>query len=358
MTVERKSKKYFVTGGAGFIGSALVRHLINETAHEVLVVDKLTYAGNLESLASVSQCPRYRFIQADISDDVKMRQLFADFQPNVVVNLAAESHVDRSIDAAGPFINTNIVGTYVLLEVALHFWQKMPSEKKNEFRFHHVSTDEVFGSLGADGRFSETSPYRPNSPYAASKASSDHLVRAWSHTYGLPVLLSNSSNNYGPFHFPEKLVPLTILNCMEGKPLRVYGTGENVRDWIFVGDHVRAILTIVEHGRPGESYNIGTNCERTNIDVVRTICSIIDLLAPSAAIGKHESLIEFVTDRPGHDFRYAIDPGKMQREFGWAPMETFESGLVKTVEWYFANRAWWDRVRSGVYRGERLGLKL
>jgi dTDP-glucose 4,6-dehydratase len=348
------TQRFLVTGGAGFIGSAFVRHALAATAHHVLVVDKLTYAGNLDSLASVKNHPRFDFVRADIGDAAKMRGVLADFQPDVILHLAAESHVDRSIDGPAEFVNTNIVGTFVLLQQALAYWRTLPELKAGRFRFHHVSTDEVFGSLDAHGRFSEDSPYRPNSPYSASKAASDHLVRAWHHTYGLPIVVSNCSNNFGPCHFPEKLIPLTILNALEGKPLPVYGKGENVRDWLYVDDHARALLLIAERGRIGHGYNVGADCERANIAVVRTICALMDELAPDA-VGPRERLITFVADRPGHDLRYAMDARKLRGELGWAPRETFESGLRKTVEWYLANRAWWERIRAGVYRGERLG---
>jgi dTDP-glucose 4,6-dehydratase len=322
----------------------------------VFVLDKLTYAGNLDSLAPVANDPRYRFLRADITDAAGLRNIIDDFQPDVILHLAAESHVDRSIDAAGPFIQTNIVGTYLLLEAAFAYWLKLPPYRKNEFRLHHISTDEVFGSLGADGLFNEASPYRPNSPYAASKAASDHLVRAWHQTYGLPVVLSNCSNNFGPYQFPEKLIPLTILNCLEAKPLPVYGTGKNVRDWLFVEEHAQALILIAEQGQPGESYNVGGNCERSNIEVVKAICSLMDKMAPDTSIGKHEALIHFVADRPGHDCRYAIDASKIHEKLGWTPHETFESNLARTVRWYLDNRRWWERIRSSVYRGERLGL--
>lgn len=347
--------RFMVTGGAGFIGSAVVRHLIRHTGHRVLVVDKLTYAGNLDSLAPVADDARYSFVRADIADAPKMRELFDQFQPDVVMHLAAESHVDRSIDGPGEFIQTNIVGTFVLLQSALGYWRKLQANAADRFRFHHVSTDEVFGSLGAEGRFSEDTPYQPNSPYSASKAAADHLVHAWHHTYKLPTLISNCSNNYGPYHFPEKLIPLIILNALEGKPLPVYGAGENVRDWLYVEDHARALVLVAERGRLGEKYNVGGDSERTNIAVVRGICRLMDELAPGPA-SPRESLISFVTDRPGHDLRYAIDARKIQHELGWRPQETFESGLRKTVEWYLANRAWWERIRSGVYSGERLGM--
>jgi dTDP-glucose 4,6-dehydratase len=348
------TKRFLVTGGAGFIGSAFVRHALAATDHHVLVVDKLTYAGNLDSLAPVKDHPRFKFVRADIADAAKMRAALTDFQPDVVLHLAAESHVDRSIDGPAEFVQTNVVGTFVLLQQALGYWRTLPSSKAEHFRFHHVSTDEVFGSLAADGLFNEDSPYRPNSPYSASKAASDHLVRAWHHTYGLPVVISNCSNNFGPCHFPEKLIPLTILNALEGKPLPVYGKGENVRDWLYVEDHARALLLIAERGRVGHGYNVGADCERSNIAVVRAICALMDELAPDS-IGPHERLITFVADRPGHDLRYAMDARKIRQELGWVPQETFATGLRKTVAWYLTNRAWWERIRSSVYRGERLG---
>jgi dTDP-glucose 4,6-dehydratase len=348
------TKRFLVTGGAGFIGSAFVRHALAATDHHVHVVDKLTYAGNLDSLAPIKDHPRFKFVRADIADAAKMRGVLADFQPDVILHLAAESHVDRSIDGPAEFVATNIVGTFVLLQQALGYWRTLPSGKAAHFRFHHVSTDEVFGSLDADGLFNEDSPYRPNSPYSASKAASDHLVRAWHHTYGLPVVISNCSNNFGPCHFPEKLIPLTIVNALEGKPLPVYGKGENVRDWLYVEDHARALLLIAERGRIGHGYNVGADCERSNIAVVRAICALMDELAPDS-IGPRQRLITFVTDRPGHDLRYAIDARKIRQDLGWAPQETFETGLRKTVEWYLINRAWWERIRSNVYRGERLG---
>jgi dTDP-glucose 4,6-dehydratase len=350
------SKRFLVTGGAGFIGSALARHLIRHTNHYVLVVDKLTYAGNLDSLAPISNDPRYAFVRADVADAAKMQDLFDVNQPDVIVHLAAESHVDRSIDGPEDFIRTNVVGTYTLLQVARTYWRTLPPTKKDGFRFHHVSTDEVFGSLPETGRFMETTPYNPNSPYAASKASSDHLVRAWNHTYGLPTLISNCSNNYGPYHFPEKLIPLTIVNALEGVNLPVYGSGSNVRDWLYVEDHVRALMAVALGGQVGQTYCIGGNSERTNHQVVRAICALMDELAPNPNIGKHETLVSFEADRPGHDLRYAIDPTRISTQLGWQPLETFESGLRKTVEWYLANRPWWERIRSGVYRGERLGV--
>lgn len=349
-------KKYLVTGGAGFIGSAVVRRLIEVTDHQVLVVDKLTYAGNLESLASVSSNSRYRFERADIADFSAMRRIVNEFSPDAIMHLAAESHVDRSIDSPGDFIQTNIVGTFSLLQAALGYWRKLPAGKKPDFRFHHISTDEVFGSLDANGYFEEDTPYRPNSPYSASKAGSDHLVRAWCHTYGLPVVVTNCSNNYGPYHFPEKLIPLTIINALQGKPLPVYGTGENVRDWLHVDDHAEALLLVAQRGMPGQSYNIGGHNEFTNIDVVRSICALIDELAPHPSIGPRANLITFVADRPGHDARYAINAAKVRDALGWMPRHTFESGLRQTVQWYLDNKTWWERVRSGVYRGERLGV--
>jgi dTDP-glucose 4,6-dehydratase len=348
------TKRYLITGGAGFIGSAVARHLVRETDYRVCVADKLTYAGNLASLEPIANNPRYSFVRADIADAARMRELFSSFRPDVVMHLAAESHVDRSIDGPAAFMQTNIIGTYTLLEAALAYWRGLPKSAQRDFRFHHISTDEVFGSLDADGCFCETSAYDPRSPYSASKAASDHLVRAWHHTYGLPVLISNCSNNFGPCHFPEKLIPLIILNALEGKPLPVYGKGENVRDWLYVDDHARALLLIAERGRVGDSYNVGANCERTNIAVVRAVCALMDELAPDA-VGPRERLITFVADRPGHDLRYAIDARKLRDELGWAPQESFESGLRKTVEWYLTNRPWWERIRSKVYRGERLG---
>jgi dTDP-glucose 4,6-dehydratase len=348
--------KYFVTGGAGFIGSAVVRRLIEATPHEVLVVDKLTYAGNLESLATVAADRRYAFLKADIADIARMRRAVADFAPDVIMHLAAESHVDRSIDGPAEFIHTNLVGTFSLLQAALDYWRGLPDARKQSFRFQHISTDEVFGSLPADGLFCEDSPYQPNSPYSASKAGSDHLVRAWHHTYGLPVVLTNCSNNYGPYHFPEKLIPLAIINAMQGRNIPVYGTGANIRDWLHVEDHAEALLLVAEAGQNGESYNIGGRSERTNLAVVQSICAILDEVAPDATIGRRASLITFVTDRPGHDARYAIDASKIERCLGWKPRYDFESGLRETVKWYLANEPWWTRVQSGVYRGERLGV--
>ena len=350
------AKRFLVTGGAGFIGSAVVRKLVRDTPHDVLVVDALTYAGNLDSLEPVANSPRYRFLQADIRDQGAMDAAVTSFRPDVIMHLAAESHVDRSIDGPAEFLSTNVTGTFTLLQAALGYWRNLDEAGREAFRFHHISTDEVFGSLGADGFFHEETPYQPNSPYSASKAASDHFVRAWRHTYGLPTVMTNCSNNYGPYHFPEKLIPLMIINALEGKPLPVYGKGDNVRDWLYVDDHAGALIEVATRGRVGESYNIGGWNERKNIDVVRAICALLDELAPDSAGGSRERLISWVADRPGHDQRYAIDASKIERELGWKPKETFESGLRKTVEWYLANQPWWDRVRSGGYRGERLGL--
>jgi dTDP-glucose 4,6-dehydratase len=349
-------KRFLITGGAGFIGSAVVRRLMRETEHRVCVVDKLTYAGNLASLAPIANNPRYLFVRADVADPARMQDVFSSYRPDVVMHLAAESHVDRSIDGPAPFIQTNIVGTYTLLERALAYWRALPQTARDDFRFHHISTDEVFGSLEAGGHFSEATAYAPRSPYSASKAASDHLVRAWHHTYGLPVVLSNCSNNYGPYHFPEKLIPLTIINGLEGKTLPVYGDGGNVRDWLYVDDHARALLSVVEGGRLGETYCIGGRSERTNLAVVKSICALLDELAPGKAVASRESLITFVADRPGHDRRYAIDPTRIGAELGWQPRESFDSGLRKTVEWYLDNRAWWQAIRGNVYAGERLGV--
>ncbi|AKE12572.1 MULTISPECIES: dTDP-glucose 4,6-dehydratase [Serratia] len=352
-------KRILVTGGAGFIGSAVVRHIIEATQDSVVVVDKLTYAGNLESLAVIADSERYAFEQVDICDRVALDRVFAQYQPDVVMHLAAESHVDRSIDGPAAFIETNVVGTYTLLEAARHYWQPLEADKKQSFRFHHISTDEVYGDLhGTDDLFTETTPYSPSSPYSASKASSDHLVRAWLRTYGLPTLVTNCSNNYGPYHFPEKLIPLVILNAVAGKPLPVYGNGAQVRDWLYVEDHARALYQVVTEGVVGETYNIGGHNERKNIEVVHTICDLLEELAPNKPQGveKYRDLITYVKDRPGHDMRYAIDAGKIDRELGWHPQETFESGIRKTVSWYLNNETWWRRVQDGSYAGERLGL--
>ncbi|QCR35740.1 dTDP-glucose 4,6-dehydratase [Nissabacter sp. SGAir0207] len=352
--------KILVTGGAGFIGSAVVRHIINHTDDSVLVVDSLTYAGNLESLAGVAEHPRYRFAQVNICDRTALDTLFAEYQPDAVMHLAAESHVDRSIDGPAAFIETNIIGTYSLLEAARHYWAALEPARKAAFRLHHISTDEVYGDLhGTDDLFTETTPYAPSSPYSASKASSDHLVRAWQRTYGLPTLVTNCSNNYGPYHFPEKLIPLIILNALAGKPLPVYGNGQQVRDWLYVEDHARALYKVVTEGEIGETYNIGGHNERKNIDVVKTICGILDELISEkpAGVAHFADLITYVTDRPGHDMRYAIDASKIERTLGWKPEETFESGILKTVQWYLDNKEWWQRVQDGSYAGQRLGLQ-
>lgn len=345
-----------VTGGAGFIGSALVRLLVAETEHTVINVDKLTYAGNLESLPGVQAGPRYEFHREDICDSQRMDALLDHCRPDAIIHLAAESHVDRSIDGPADFVTTNVVGTFTLLQQSLKYWRTLGASEQESFRFVHVSTDEVFGSLGPSGFFTEETSYAPNSPYSATKAGSDHLVRAWFHTYGFPAVTTNCSNNYGPFQFPEKLIPLVTLNAIHGKPLPVYGQGLNVRDWLFVDDHCRALLQVLDKGRIGETYNVGGANEWRNIDVVERICTLVDKMAPNPAIGDRRSLIEFVRDRPGHDMRYAIDAGRIQKELGWRPAETFDSGLRKTVAWYLQNETWCDRVRSGAYRGERLGL--
>jgi dTDP-glucose 4,6-dehydratase len=350
--------RILITGGAGFIGSALIRHLLHNTTHQVLNLDKLTYAGNLQSLATVANNPRYRFAQLDIADQPQVRALLDDFQPEAIMHLAAESHVDRSIDGPSAFIQTNIVGTYALLEATRGYWQGLSGTAKQAFRFHHISTDEVYGDLhGVDDLFTETTPYAPSSPYSASKAASDHLVRAWQRTYNLPVLITNCSNNYGPYHFPEKLIPLVILNALDGKPLPVYGNGAQIRDWLFVEDHARALLTVVTEGKVGETYNIGGHNEQQNIDVVRSICALLEELAPNkpAGIERYEQLITFVQDRPGHDMRYAIDASKIERELGWTPEETFATGLRKTVQWYLNNLDWCRHVQDGSYQRERLG---
>jgi dTDP-glucose 4,6-dehydratase len=345
-----------VTGGAGFIGSALCRHLVASGRYRVVNLDKLTYAGNLDSLREIGDSPDYRFVQGDIGDRPLVGGLLADEAIDIVMHLAAESHVDRSIDGPEAFIDTNIVGTFRLLNAALEHWRSLPDERKSRFRFHHVSTDEVFGDLPLDeGIFTEETPYAPSSPYSASKAASDHLVRAWHETYGLPVVLSNCSNNYGPYHFPEKLIPLVILNALEGKALPVYGKGENVRDWLHVEDHVRALELIATKGAIGESYNVGGRAERTNLGVVETICDLLDAREPLPDGRGRRSLIAFVTDRPGHDRRYAIDPSKIERELGWRARESFESGIAGTIDWYLANDWWWRPIREGKYSGARLG---
>lgn len=352
-------KTILVTGGAGFIGSAVVRHIIQDTPYHVVNLDKLTYAGNLESLNSVSDSPRYQFEQADICDRSAMERIFAQYRPDVVMHLAAESHVDRSIDGPAAFIETNIIGTYTLLEAARNYWNALEPQAKAAFRFHHISTDEVYGDLeGPDSLFTEITPYAPSSPYSASKASSDHLVRAWRRTYGLPTLITNCSNNYGPFHFPEKLIPLMILNALAGKPLPVYGKGEQIRDWLYVEDHARALVKVATEGAVGETYNIGGHNERKNIDVVHTLCDLLEELVPNkpAGVAHYRDLITYVADRPGHDLRYAIDASKIAHYLGWVPQETFESGIRKTVIWYLENETWWRRVQDGSYAGERLGL--
>ncbi|MDQ6636127.1 MAG: dTDP-glucose 4,6-dehydratase [Gemmatimonadota bacterium] len=345
---------YLVTGGAGFIGSALVRQLIAETPHRVVTVDRLTYAGNLESLGPARDHPHHSFHQVDICDGAALRAVFAAERPDAVIHLAAESHVDRSIDGPAAFVHTNIVGTFTLLQEALRYWRELPPAAQATFRFVHVSTDEVFGALGAVGLFTEDTPYDPSSPYSASKAASDHLARAWQRTYGLPVMVTNCSNNFGPYQFPEKLIPLVIGKALAGEPVPVYGRGENVRDWLYVDDHARALRLVLERGTAGETYNVGGENERRNVDVVREICAILDELRPDPA-GKHDRLITFVTDRPGHDFRYAIDANKLRAELGWAPRENFASGIRKTVAWYLENSQWCERVATGAYRGERLG---
>jgi dTDP-glucose 4,6-dehydratase len=348
--------KVIVTGGAGFIGSALCRHLVLDVGASVVVVDKLTYAANLESLAPVAGRASYAFVKADICDQPAMTSLFEREQPDAVMHLAAESHVDRSITGSRAFVDTNIIGTYSLLEAARGYWSGLPADKRDAFRFLHVSTDEVYGSLGPDGLFTEETPYDPSSPYSASKAASDHLAKAWRRTYGLPVVVSNCSNNYGPYHFPEKLIPLVILNALEGKPLPVYGDGSNIRDWLYVEDHVRALHLICTKGRAGETYNVGGRNERTNLQVVEAVCDLVDEFAGAGAQPRRK-LITFVTDRPGHDHRYAIDATRLETELGWRARETFETGLRTTVRWYLDNRAWWEPLRTKVYSGQRLGLE-
>ncbi len=348
--------RILVTGGAGFIGSALVRRLIEHTDHEVLVFDKLTYAGVLSSLEPVASSSRYSFVQADICDVEAVSRALREFKPAVVAHLAAESHVDRSIDGPGAFIQTNMVGTFVMLNQALGYWQTLPPAEKAAFRFHHISTDEVFGSLGADGSFTETTAYDPRSPYSASKAGSDHLVRAWGHTYGLPVLVTNCSNNYGPYHFPEKLIPLIIIRALNGEPLPVYGDGSNVRDWLFVDDHARALQAVFEAGTPGETYNVGGNAERKNIEVVMAICAILDRLRPRTDGQTYAEQITYVTDRPGHDHRYAIDASKISADLDWTPSVTFEQGIEQTVAWYLENQGWWQDILDARYSTQRLGV--
>lgn len=351
--------KILVTGGAGFIGSAIIRHIIKNTDDQVLNVDKLTYAGNLESLTEIENDSRYSFMQIDICDSTAIEQAFNDFKPDLIMHLAAESHVDRSIDGPAEFIHTNIVGTYTLLEAARKYWQELDDDKKTAFKFHHISTDEVYGDLeDTTDLFTETTPYAPSSPYSASKASSDHLVRAWNRTYGLPVVITNCSNNYGPYHFPEKLIPLVILNALDGKPLPIYGKGDQIRDWLYVEDHARALYKVVTKGAIGETYNIGGHNEKQNIEVVKTICTILDELKPQSNNQSYESLITFVTDRPGHDVRYAIDATKIKNDLEWTPKETFDTGIRKTVEWYLNNLEWCRRVQDGSYQRERLGVSL
>ena len=352
-------KTILVTGGAGFIGSAVIRHLINDTDFNVINLDKLTYAGNLESLKSVSESDRYTFEHVDICDAVEIKRVLNQDQPDIVMHLAAESHVDRSIDGPGEFIQTNIVGTYNLLEQARHYWASLGDAKKTGFRFHHISTDEVYGDLeGTDDLFTEQTPYAPSSPYSASKASSDHLVRAWQRTFDFPALITNCSNNYGPYHFPEKLIPLVILNALAGKPLPVYGEGKQIRDWLYVEDHARALVLVATQGVLNETYNIGGHNEMQNIEVVRSICVLLEELAPNkpGGVESYQDLITFVTDRAGHDVRYAIDASKIQRELGWSPQETFQSGLRKTVKWYLENQLWCEHVQDGSYKRERLGI--
>ncbi len=348
--------RILITGGAGFIGSALVRRLIEHTEHEVLVFDKLTYAGSLSSLAPVVASGRYSFVQADICDAGAVSEALQSFRPDVIAHLAAESHVDRSIDGPSAFIHTNVVGTFVMLDETLRYWRALPAPARARFRFHHISTDEVFGSLGDEGFFTESTPYDPRSPYSASKAGSDHLVRAWGHTYGLPILVTNCSNNYGPYHFPEKLIPLIIIRALNREPLPVYGDGSNVRDWLFVDDHARALQAVFENGQPGETYNVGGNSERKNIEVVRAICSILDELRPRSDGRSYTEQITYVTDRPGHDHRYAIDASKICTDLGWRPSVTFEQGIEKTVAWYLENQPWWLDILNARYATQRLGV--
>ena len=353
-----RKKTIIVTGGSGFIGSALIRYLLQNTQHEIINIDKLTYAGNQDSLQVVAENPRYHFIQQDICNRNEMDAVFKQFQPHFCMHLAAESHVDRSIDGPDDFIQTNIVGTYALLEAARKYWQQLSATAKQHFRFHHISTDEVYGALGAAGMFTEATPYDPSSPYSASKASSDHLVRAWQCTFGLPIIITNCSNNYGPYQFPEKLIPLVILNALEGKPLPIYGKGDQIRDWLYVDDHAHALYKVVTEGVVGETYNIGGQNEKNNLEVVKMICAILDKLKPahSPGIERYAQLITHVQDRPGHDQRYAIDASKIRNELDWEPQENFTSGIRKTVQWYLDNPAWWQRVQDGSYQRERLGL--
>lgn len=349
-------KTILVTGGAGFIGSNLVKHLIHKTEYQVVNVDKLTYSGNLDSLTDVADDARYQFEQVDICNKEALQSIFAKHQPDFVMHLAAESHVDRSIEGPIDFLNTNIFGTFNLLEAARAYWQNLNAGQKALFRFMHISTDEVFGSLGSEGYFREDTSYKPNSPYSASKASSDHLVRAWQHTYELPTLITNCSNNYGPYQFPEKLIPVVILKALKGEPIPVYGQGENIRDWLYVDDHVKALMTVVENGRVGQTYNVGGNTEQTNLELVRKICDILNKQKPNKTIGDYKNLITFVQDRPGHDLRYAIDSSKIQNELNWKPEMTLDTGLRETVSWYLNNQEWWKRILSGAYRLERIGL--
>ncbi len=350
-------KTILVTGGAGFIGSNLLNYLIQSTDYQVVNVDKLTYSGNLDSLKKISDDPRYQFEQADICDAEAMQQIFNKHKPQLVMHLAAESHVDRSIEGPAEFLNTNIMGTFNLLEAARTHWQNPGKQDKQNFRFLHISTDEVFGSLGSEGYFREDTSYKPNSPYSASKASSDHLVRAWHHTYGLPTLITNCSNNYGPYQFPEKLIPVVILKAIKGESIPVYGRGENIRDWLYVHDHVLALMSVLENGEVGETYNVGGNTEQNNLQLVEKICDILNQLKPNKEIGDYRDLITFVQDRPGHDLRYAIDASKIKRELGWKPRMTLETGLLETVNWYLENKDWWERILSGAYRLERIGLQ-